>query len=490
MEWKLADRELLNQRKIIEIDLNHQLDLLQSGVSDPLLGGACKIQDGILQLDDDLVKACCARFNEALQNRLSLVRFVPASGAATRMFAPLLAPKDFSATVEAILSQFDDFPFVDAFLTYAGGQWGRASDKQRLELLKKHLLGAGGLNYSDLPKGAIPFHRYPEGSRTAFEEHLHEAAQLAGPGSDSLVHFTVPPNFSTAQRSELSERAAQIGLAYNCRLRCTFSEQSPSTDTIALDANGDPFRQSDGELLFRPGGHGALLQNLGHIDADIVFIKNIDNVLPDRLKHIDVNSKHLLAGLLLTLKSERDQLLQALDKREEAAIEATQSFAQHWFLRKGDALPGGWETARAFLDRPMRVCGMVRNEGQPGGGPFWLADCKFGTSVQIVERAQLSLDDPIQRTCFEASTHFNPVDVVCALNDPAGRPYDLNNFTNPQRVFLADKMHEGRKLRALEHPGLWNGGMEDWLTVFVEVDPATFAPVKTVADLLKPEHRA
>lgn len=490
MHKRSTDRERDEQREFDQSEISRQLALLQSGVAEIHLVEACTPKHGIVQVDQAKAEFYRKVFQQALHDQRRMVRFVPASGAATRMFAPFIAPDDFSGSVETILEQINDFAFAEDFFTLVSADWDKASYDERLELLKNVLLGEHGLNYNQLPKGAIPFHRYPDGSRTAFEEHLHEAAQLTREGSECEVHFTVPPNFDEAQRLELSQRAREIGSSHQCRLSCTFSEQSPTTDTIALDAQGELFRQENGQLLFRPGGHGALLQNLQSIEADVIFVKNIDNVLPDRLKYHDIASKRMLAGLLLTLKSERDQLLAALEKGAAGALEATQTFASQWFLHKGDALPGGWDAARAFLDRPMRVCGMVRNEGQPGGGPFWLADCKFGTSVQIVERAQLTLDHPEQRAVFEGSTHFNPVDLVCAVNDPAGRPYDLKKFVNPKRVFLADKTFEGRPLKALEHPGLWNGAMEDWLTVFVEVDSATFAPVKTVADLLNPEHRA
>ncbi len=490
MTWTAEDLVSATQKNIPESELCRQLALLNIGGSESKLAAPCTLQDGVCTVNDADAERYKSAFVSAMRANQRVVRFVPASGAATRMFAPIAAPDEYAGEAQAILEQFDQFAFANAFVQRAGSEWGRASNDERLKLLQDVLLSKEGLDFDQLPKGAIPFHRYPDEVRTAFEEQLHEAAMVAGPNTSTEVHFTVPPSFSVSDRSNLSQRAHEIGRAHQCVLTCTFSEQLSSTDTIALDENGAPFRNQDGALLFRPGGHGALLHNLAQVSADLIYIKNIDNVLPDRLKHVDAESKRMLGGLLLTLKSQRDELLHALDSAEEGAVAAASEFAAHWFVRDGDALPGGWQAAKTFLDRPMRVCGMVQNEGQPGGGPFWLADCKFKTSVQIVERAQLTLSDSQQRAIFEASTHFNPVDMVCAVNDPAGRPYDLKKFVNPNRVFLAEKTHDSRFLRALEHPGLWNGGMEDWLTVFVEVDPATFAPVKTVADLLRPEHQA
>lgn len=483
---KGASRSCIDQE-----ELRRQFNLLIKGVRSPELAAACVAGDGVVQLSRDEAWQYNNTFVKAVEHGLGVTRFVPASGAATRMFAAFANPGEHAELTQTILSRFSELALATPFLEAFGEAWERASSPQeQLKLLNEKLLGSNGLNYSEMPKGAIPFHRYSDVTRTAFEEHLHEAVQLVGAQAECEVHFTVPPIFNEAQRAQLSRQAINVGEAYKARLRCSFSEQEPATDTVALDENGELFRRADGSLLLRPGGHGALLHNLNRIQADVIFIKNIDNVLPDRLKSIDLESKAVLGGLLLELKSERDRLLQALMSKEEAALSETASFAERWFLRQGDALPGGWDYAMSFLDRPIRVCGMVRNEGQPGGGPFWLADSKFGTSAQIVERAQLTLEKPDERAIFENSTHFNPVDVVCATQNPAGRSYDLTRFVNPQRVFIADKTHEGRPLRALEHPGLWNGAMEDWLTVFVEVDPRTFAPVKTVVDLLNPEHIA
>jgi hypothetical protein len=300
------------------------------------------------------------------------------------------------------------------------------------------------------PKGLLPFHRYPDGSRTAFEEHLFEAANTVRDAAGLCrVHFTVSPEHRNAFVATLAEVRLRVERATGARFDVSFSEQAPSTDTIAGAPDGGPFRTASGALLFRPGGHGALLKNLGDVaraGGDIVLVKNIDNVVPDARRGPTLLWKRLLAGLLVKLERQSRR------------------------------------------DRPIRVCGVVRNEGEPGGGPFWV-DGKGGESLQIVESAQVDLNDPSQAAIWKTAAYFNPVDLACSLCDGAGKPFDLARFVDEDAVFIAGKTHEGKPLKALERPGLWNGAMAFWETVFVEVPKETFAPVKTVLDLLRPEHR-
>jgi hypothetical protein len=359
---------------------------------------------------------------------------------------------------------------------------------QHPEELKRALPDDQFLGYDRLPKGAIPFHRYSDHVRTAFEEHLHEMALLTKGAPETVVHFTVPVTFGEEEKARIQVAAKEIGLPAGCHIHVTFSHQDPATDTIALGQNGEPFRRADGSLLFRPGGHGALINNLNETRGDLVFIKNIDNVLPDRNKQFDADSKAILGGFLLQLQNERNALVRDLHNRIQGAEKVALNFLSQWFLRGDTYLEASAEQLIEWLDRPMRVCGMVRNEGQPGGGPFWLRGENGLETAQIIEAAQLDADDPTHQKLLHASTHFNPVDIVCAINDPNGQPYPLHKYLNRRRAFVTRKPHEGEMLTVLEHPGLWNGSMEHWLTVFVEVNSATFAPVKTVVDLLRPAH--
>jgi hypothetical protein len=304
---------------------------------------------------------------------------------------------------------------------------------------------------SRVPKALIPFHAYPEGARTAFEEHLFEAAEtIRDAGGLCRVHFTVSPEHRALFEEKLSEARPRVEGATGARFAVSFSEQTPSTDTIAGDPDGGPFRTASGALLFRPGGHGALLANLADVareGGDVVLVKNVDNVVPDARRAPTLLWKRLLSGLLVQIERSSPR------------------------------------------ERPIRVCGVVRNEGEPGGGPFWV-DGPGGPSLQIVESAQVDTKDAGQAAIWKTATHFNPVDLACSLQDRAGKPHDLARFVDENAVFIASRTHDGRPLKALERPGLWNGAMAFWETVFVEVPGETFAPVKTALDLLRPEHRS
>jgi hypothetical protein len=360
------------------------------------------------------------------------------------------------------------------------------------------LLEEEGLNYAHLPKGLIPFHEYRGHNRTALEEQLVEAAgHIADSTGRCRVHFTVSQEHE-AQFKEFIEQVRPLyEREHRVSLEVTLSVQSGSTDTIAVDGNNRPFRDQDGRLVFRPGGHGALLENLNDLGGDVVFIKNIDNVVPDRLKSKTLRWKKILGGYLVWFQKRIFTHVQSLQSKpcERPLLDQAARFARE---ELGVPVPKfldaeSDEIRRAalldFLNRPIRVCGMVRNQGEPGGGPFWVKDPSGRESIQIVERAQLDPDSQGQQEIFESATHFNPVDLVCGVRDVHGAPFDLFAFMDPDAIIIAKKSRGGADLKALEHPGLWNGAMARWITLLVEVPVATFNPVKTVNDLLRDAHQ-
>lgn len=471
----------------------------------------CTPGDGIRTLSEPEHPEILERFEEAArQGRMG--RLVPASGAATRMFKALLAwlneeEKEPSKEVRTFFDNLPRFAFREALANAMARDGLDLDDAVRrgdLRTVLSYLLTEKGLGYADLPKGLLLFHRYPDGPRTPFEEHLVEAAATLQDESGACrLHFTVSPEHEERFRDLLASLQGKHG----ARFDVTFSHQKHSTDTIAVDPDNRPFRQEDGTLLFRPGGHGSLLDNLNDLGAegwDVVQLKNIDNVVPDREKPLVNRWKELLGGHLLALQERAFRYLDRLEwmKDAEEQDNATVLLDEvSRFLEEDLSRPlppalanAGPEERRRFLitclDRPLRVCGMVRNQGEPGGGPFWVESSTGGISPQIVETSQIDPQSPEQQAILKSSTHFNPTDLVCGLKDRHGNPYDLHPFVDPRTVFISNKSHEGRPLKALERPGLWNGSMTGWNTVFVEVPDATFAPVKTVLDLLRPEHQA
>jgi hypothetical protein len=367
-----------------------------------------------------------------------------------------------------------------------------------VEAILTALLTPAGLDYAHQPKGLLAFHQGARGARTAFEEHLAEGAEVARGPQTCRLHFTVSPQHRRAFETLAEHLAPALAAQFDCRFDIGFSVQKSHTDTIAVDLDNRPFRLPSGELLFRPGGHGALIENLAELQGDIVFIKNIDNVTTLDQKDLTLLWKKLLAGTLLLLQEKVFRCIDRLESPSQSAAdleEATRLVREDLGLPIPDTLTAaGPEDVRLHLlqqlHRPLRVCGMVRNTGEPGGGPFWVRDAEGRLSRQIVERAQIDPQSAEQQHCFETGTHFNPVDLVCSLRDHRGAPFDLREFIDPNAVFLSQKSSRGRDLKALERPGLWNGAMAHWLTVFVEVPLETFNPVKTVLDLLRPAHQA
>ncbi len=459
----------------------------------------CTPGDGILQLSDEEVRRYLAAYEHASSGR-PVTKFVPASGAATRMFRELLAARDertLNPTAQDCLRQLERFAFYDALrltLRERGFDLDGLRRSGTFETILDFLLFGRGLGYATVPKALLPFHRYPAGARTAFEEHLVEALQYSCDGRGvARAHFTISSEHSEA----FHDRFQLVRSLYETNSRhldVTFSNQLDSTQTPAVDERNTPIRDRRGRLVLRPAGHGALLENLNALQADVVFIKNIDNVVPDRLRETTVRYKKALAGLLITLEAQTHDALRALRQHP------TSDQRRDLFRWAGEQLnlkaPAGLEQSPEGerwlierLNRPLRVCGMVKNQGEPGGGPFWIRSRNGELSLQIVEKSQINLNDPAQQEALEASTHFNPVDLVCALRDVDGRPFDLMRYVDEEAGMTTVKSNDGKQIKALELPGLWNGSMAGWNTVFVEVPLSTFNPVKVLTDLLRPEHQ-
>ncbi|HEX5759634.1 MAG TPA: DUF4301 family protein [Thermoanaerobaculia bacterium] len=512
--FSARDREQMRALGIAPEEAARQVALFRHPPPFARVVRPCTVGDGIRVLAErEEPRLVDAFARAAATGRVG--RFVPASGAATRMFKPLLADPggEDSAAVHRFLAELPRFPFHEALAEAAarrGIDLARPLAPEERRAVADLLLGPGGLGYAELPKGLIPFQRAPEGgARTPLEEHLVEAALTVRVEAALFtrtarrlcrVHFTVAPEHEAAFRAAVERARPAIERRHRTRLEATFSHQSRATDTLAVDPEDRPFRLADGSLLFRPAGHGALLGNLEKLAEegwDLVQVKNIDNVVPDAGKYPVVRWKRLLSGLLVELQERAAERAEPLERAGAAAADL--AAAERFVVEElGRPLPAeldgaaGEERRRRLLDlldRPLRVCGVVRNVGEPGGGPFWVEAPDGEVSAQIVETSQIAPDDPGQRAVHAASTHFNPVDLHCALRDRRGRPYALERFVDPATVFISAKSHEGRPLKALERPGLWNGAMAGWNTVFVEVPLETFAPVKTVLDLLRPEHQ-
>ena len=439
---------------------------------------AASCGDGIRVLDAAGIEQAAARYDRAKES-LRVVKFVPASGAATRMFKDLfefVREGRRTAVVGELLANRRRFAFWPELQTIIG------DDADELRTVEN--IVAEGLRYGETPKGLVSFHRYGDEVRKAVEEHLVEGAQYAAAGGEVKIHFTVSPEHLTRFEALLAEKIPGYESRFGVKYRISFSVQDPSTDTLAVNPDCTPFRRADGRLLFRPAGHGALIGNLGKIDADIVFVKNIDNVTTDARRGDTVLYKKALAGVLLALQERIFEYLMALEV-PGAELEPIAAFIENELCVK---LPKDYGTPllRRVLNRPIRVCGMVRNEGEPGGGPFWVAGADGLETLQIAESNQIA---PEKRKLMRSATHFNPVDLVCSFRTSKGGRFDLREFVDPATGFISRKSDGGRELLAQELPGLWNGAMARWNTVFVEVPITTFSPVKVVTDLLRPEHQ-
>lgn len=502
------DKALLQKKGISEEKLQEQLNSFAQGFPFLRLSGAAAVEKGILKPTAEETAHYLAAWEGYTANEAHhVVKFVPASGAASRMFKDVFAFVDAAydapqtAFEQAFFANIDKAAFradLDATCTRLHGKDVQALIAEgNYKAVAAAMLSKEGMNYGALPKGLLKFHNYADGARTPLEEHLVEGALYAREKNGKVnVHFTVSPEHRPLFEALVAEKAPQYAQQHGVAFDVSFSEQKSSTDTVAANADNTPFRNADGSMLFRPGGHGALIENLNDIDADVVFIKNIDNVVPDRLKDDTVTYKKLLAGVLVELQAQAFAYLQKLDSGCYTTADLLEmlQFVQKKLYCKNPETKILEDTELAIylrrkLNRPMRVCGMVRNVGEPGGGPFLAYNPDGTISLQILESSQIDMADPEKKAMFEQGTHFNPVDLVCALKDYQGARFDLPKYVDKATGFISHKSKDGKELKALELPGLWNGAMSDWSTVFVEVPLSTFNPVKTVNDLYREQHQ-
>lgn len=464
---------------------------------------AASIGDGILKFDEDQVQYYRDLYNEQSKSK-KIIKFVPASGAASRMFKELFAfleNNDFdnNKSVQTFIEGLEGFAFYSELkerLEAKGVNLKEAlADKNYVPIVDE-LLSSEGMDYGSLPKGLLKFHQYEEKSRTPVEEHFSEGASYAvSDGNKVHLHFTVSPEHQEKFEKHIADIKGGYEKLTGVQYHVDFSQQKKSTDTIAVDMDNQPFRE-DGKVLFRPAGHGALLSNLDDLDGDVVFIKNIDNVVPDKLKEPTIVYKQVIGGLLIELQSRIFEITDTLSGNpDDQAIAGAEEFLTEKVNLK---FPSGYPNLGreekvnyllSKLDRPVRVCGMVKNTGEPGGGPFWVFDEDGTEAIQIGETAQIDLSNPAQAEMLKNSTHFSPTDVVCGIKDRSGKKYDLMKYRDPKTGFITNKSKSGRDLKAQELPGLWNGSMANWNSVMVEVPLETFNPVKSVNDLLKPAHQ-
>ncbi len=504
---------------ITEAQVRSQMAILKKSSSFLTLARPCTIGDGITTIPDETVGELISKQQRAARAG-RFIKFVPASGAATRMFKGLLSYSSTSKQVRRedverrahngdvdahallkFMNNIEAFPFFGQLreaMARNGLDAVSLANQGNFTSIVEYILTTSGLNYAALPKGLLTFHQYNTGTRTPLEEHLVEAAHsIQSEQGVCRLHFTISPEHEEEFARLIHAMAPHYEQAYRVRYDIGLSAQKSSTDTIAVDMDDQLFRDRAGKLLFRPGGHGALIENLNDLKGDLVYIKNIDNVVPDRLKADTVVWKKILGGYLLEVQETIFGYLRRLVARDvdHELLDAALTFTgNRLHLNPPEAEPLiTSEAKREFLvnalNRPLRVCGVVRNVGEPGGGPFWVERDDGSLSLQIVERAQVSISTVDQREIWTAATHFNPVDLVCGVRDLRGRPFDLRRYVDHNAVFISEKSKDGRRLKALELPGLWNGAMANWNTVFVEVPITTFNPVKTVNDLLRKEHQ-
>lgn len=490
-----------------------QIERFKSGFPYLQIEAPASTADGIKQLDTEEKRQYANRYDKDKKD-LTMVKFVPASGAASRMFKELYAFRkvvENHQTDDDLLQQpeyaamrgfFEDltkFAFYNDLRECLHAKGINLEALNGIEFYKAALdglLSEDCLNYGNMPKALLQFHTYNSTTRTPVEEHLVEGALYARDSERNVqIHFTVSPEHRQRFIQHVHQRRSMQEKAFKVNYEVTFSEQRPSTDTIAVDLDNEPIREKDGSLLFRPAGHGALLENLNMLDCDLVFIKNIDNVVPDRLKKETVEYKKALAGILLATQSMIFDYLRALESFTIDDIELDEIAAfvtSHLMVRNLPFFNSRQEKIRFLrekLNRPIRVCGMVKNEGEPGGGPFYARHPDGTVQLQIAESSQIDETDENQLIVLSRATHFNPVDIVCGVKDYHGRKFDLRKFVDHNTGFISIKSKDGRELKAQELPGLWNGSMSDWNTIFVEVPMVTFNPVKTVHDLLRDAHQ-
>jgi hypothetical protein len=494
MPFHEQDEELLKQRGLSVNAVLQQIHQFIHDTQPARLDRPCTVGDGILALS----AADCLHYSrsyETARQGLTIQKFVPASGAASRMFKHLYNynPDNVSDLTEEFILRFDHFPFISILrerMLEAGLDLDSLRSNNEWATIFEFILRKEGLHYDDQLKGLVVFHQYTNELCCAFDEHLHESIAYAKQHDGKCrIHFTLAPQHAERVERYFEQKLKQFEYDH---FELTYSDQKPSTDTLALTKEDEPFRDQDGNLVFRPSGHGALIHNLQQLDADVIFMKNIDNVTVRDGLSDTILYKQIIGGLLVELRTRVFDLLESLEL-DDARLDEALEFIQTWFQ---PGLPLGMsreqlkQYAMLRLDRPVRVCGMVRNEGEPGGGPFWVKMQGGYISKQIVERSQVDMNDPQQAKILLSATHFNPVDIVCSIRNRSGENYRLEDFIDYTSGFVTEKFQQGTVLKALEWPGLWNGAMALWNSVFVEVPVSTFNPVKTVNDLLRPGHQA
>ncbi|MFH2011856.1 MAG: DUF4301 family protein [Pseudomonadota bacterium] len=512
------DIKQINAIGITEERVVSQIEIFKRKPSYINLNRPSIIGDGIIVIPEGEIQELLLLHHQAAATG-RLLKFVPASGAASRMFKSMIYfcnlnqkidRKDIikkaggSKESEEMLSfingirQFAFFDDLKSLMSASGFDINAQVDKGQFKEIVDYLLNPHSLDYANLPKGLLKFHQYPDGNRTAFEEHLVEAADYVKDLHNICrLHFTVSFEHQDNFKSFLEYIKNKYENKFNARFQVDFSLQKRSTDTIAVDLENQPFREGDGKLLFRPGGHGALIENLNDLEGDIIYIKNIDNVAPDRIKGPTYLWKKVLAGYLVKLQKIIFNYIERLtsEEPEERFLEEVMNFTRDslslTFTKswQSKTIRKKRELLLNKLNRPLRVCGMVKKVGEPGGGPFWVEGKDRALSLQIIESAQVNPYSKEQQSVFASATHFNPVDIVCGVRDSKGDPFDLRNYVDSDAVFISKKSKDGRDLKALELPGLWNGAMANWNTVFVEVPIITFNPVKTINDLLRMTHQ-
>jgi len=512
--FKERDSKQLKEKGIDVRVAEQQIGFLKKGFPFMKLTKAANLQQGIKKLTEKQLQEYIAKYDQA--ENLSRIKFVPASGAATRMFKalfefdelfrqsnydPKVLSKEAYRHVRECFDQIVNFAFyheLEKTVRKTGTTVQKAFSQKDYHIILSSLLSKEGLNYGNLPKGLLAFHRYGNHFRTAVEEHLVEGSGYAKNKGDRVkIHLTVSPEHKNSFVSLMKKVQKKYEEKYHVLFDISYSIQKPSTDTLAIDDKNEPFRETDGSLHFRPGGHGALLDNLNDIEGELIFIKNIDNVTHDWNKKDTITCKKALGGLLIQYQEQIFKYLRLLEKPDEVTPDLLKEMIDFLGNELGTILHAKIKNqpslAVEFLlkkfNRPIRVCGMVKNVGEQGGGPFWATDSDGNVSLQIVESSQVNHHDPEQEAILNSTTHFNPVDLVCGVQDYKGRKFNLMNFRNPNTGFISKKFKNGKPLKALELPGLWNGSMSNWNTVFVEVPVSTFTPVKTMHDLLRPEHQ-
>lgn len=503
--YSIEDKNQLKEKGVSINKIDEQLGYYIHGLPTLHIQKPASINEGIIEIDKDALFKYNTIWEEYLKTDKKVTKFVPASGAASRMFKDLFS--FLESSVEVPTTEFEKrfFDNIHSFAFYdvLNQRCVSITGKSIIDLIStnehkkvvKLLLTEEGLNYGELPKGLLLFHSYADKKRTPMEEHLVEGTMYAKDDKKNVnVHFTISPHHEGLFRNLLTEKKDDLEKSLDAKFNVSFSIQKPSTDTIAVDLDNMPFRDEQGKLLFRPGGHGALIENLNDLQSDIVFVKNIDNIVPDKYKEDDAKYKKMLAGVLVETQRKAFSYLEKLESDDCSSDDLTEikNFIEDdLFISVDNVSLKDKEQLIQYmigkLNRPFRVCGMVKNEGEPGGGPFIVKNKDGSFSPHILEGSQI--DDDVFAKLADKATHFNPVDLVCGIINHKGEKFNLLDFVDKEAGFISSKSHNGKPLKALELPGLWNGAMSDWNTVFVEVPISTFNPVKTVNDLLRSEHQ-